>query len=499
MKKLVSLVLALCLVLSIVSFASAEGTVTIRLYRNNYQPEGPNEEGIKKVQDALNARLAELGSKVAVEIHEFADGEYADKVNNALIGKEADLIWTANWKNTIGTNELFASKGAYDLSALLPGTILWDSMPAWFWEAARYDGKDYYVPVYKEGAEGYMIKVLESNAAACGFDPAEFVKDIEAQPDTYARLKALEPYMDKAVEAGIKYPFVLAGTPMFYRFYLDKFDFVDNSLSSIIGADQKTNELINTLQTPEYLEYCKLMAEWGEKGYIDVDAEIGGTTSSGTTQTQDWLFNWWTAVPNNKESEGRDGGQAESFAKVTENWGRSTTTLGSCYAVSASVSEDVAKACVEFLGYLFTDKGVADLYTYGIEGEDYILEDGKINYNADGITKLYHHDAWCSTSVKALTLNVDEPDNKVEMYDTFNNAASGTVASGFRPDHSAVDAQYTALIGVIDEYGKSLELGAFGSADLEAKIAEYQAALDAAGYQEVLAEYQKQYNEWKAQ
>ena len=42
MKKLVSLVLALCLVLSIVSFASAEGVTTIRLYRNNYQPGGPN-------------------------------------------------------------------------------------------------------------------------------------------------------------------------------------------------------------------------------------------------------------------------------------------------------------------------------------------------------------------------------------------------------------------------------------------------------------------------
>ena len=167
--------------------------------------------------------------------------------------------------------------------------------------------------------------------------------------------------------------------------------------------------------------------------------------------------------------------------------------------MSASVSEDVAKACVEFLGYLFTDKAVADLYTYGIEGEDYIIEDGKINYNADGITKLYHHDAWCSTSVKPLTLTVDEPDNKVDMYDTFNNAASGTVASGFRPDHTAVEAQYTALIGVIDEFGKALELGAYGVDGVEGAIADYQAALDAAGYQEVLAEFQAQYDAWKAQ
>ena len=498
MKKLISLVLALCLVLSVVSFASAEGPVTIRVYRNSYM--GSLDEGaIQKVEDAINARLAELGSNVAVDIHEFVDGEYSDKVNNALIAQEADLIWTANWKQTIGCNELYASKGAYDLSALLPGTTLWDSMPAWYWEAARYDGKDYYVPVYKEGAEGYMIKVLESNAELAGFTPEEFVADIEGQADTYARLKALEPYMEKALNAGVKYPIAMAGTAMFYRFYLDKYDFVDNALGAILGVDQSTNELINTLQTEDFKAYCTMMAEWGEKGYVNVDDEIGGVTSSGTTQTQDWLFCWWTAVPNNEESEGRDGGQAESFAKVTENWGRSTTTLGSCYAVSASVSEEVAKACVEFLGYLFTDKAVADLYTYGIEGEDYILEDGKVNYNADGITKLYHHDAWCSTSVKPLTLTVDEPDNKVAMYDDFNNAANGTVASGFRPDHTAVEAKYTALIGVIDEFGKALELGAYGVDGVESTIAEYQAKLDEAGYQDVLAEYQRQYNEWKAQ
>ena len=498
MKKLVSLVLALCLALSLLSFASAEGVTTVRLYRHSYMT-SLDEGAIQKVEDAINARLAELGSKVAIDIHEFMDSEYGQKANNALLGQEVDLLWTANWYGTIGTNDLYASNGAKDLSALLPGTMLWESMPEWYWEAARYDGKDYYVPVYKEGAEGYMIKILESNAEKAGIDVAAMVADIEGQADTYARLKALEPYMEKAKEAGVKYPFIWAGTPMFYRFYLDKYDFVDQQLFSIIGVDQATNELINPIQTEDYKAYCTMMAEWGEKGYFNVDDEIGGVVSSATNQTQDWMLNWWTNVPNNEESEGRDGNQAESFAKVTENWGRSTTTLGSCYAIPAYVSDDVAKAAIEFLGYLFTDTKVADLYTYGIEGEDYVLVDGKVDFNADGITKLYHHDAWCSTSVKPLTLNVTEPDNKVAMYDDFNNAAKGTVASGFRPNKAPVEAAWSACAGVFDEYGKSLELGVYGSADVEAKIAEFQAALDAAGYQDVLAEYQKQYNEWKAQ
>ena len=495
MKKLVSLVLALCLVLSVVSFASAEA-VKVRLYRHSYMT-SLDEGAIKKVQDAINARLAELGANVEIEIHEFLDSEYGQKGNNALLGQEVDLLWTANWYGTIGTNDLYASNGAKDLTELLPGTKLWDSMPAWYWEAARYDGKDLYVPVYKEGAEGYMVKILESNAEKAGIDVAAMIADIEGQPDTFARLKALEPYMDKALEAGVKYPFIWAGTPMFYRFFLDKYDFVDQQLFSMIGVDQETKELVNPIQSETYANYCKLIAEWGEKGYFNVDDEIGGVVSSATNQTQDWMLNWWTAVPNNEESEGRDGNQAESFAKMTEVWGRSTTTLGSCYAIPAYVSDDVAKAAIEFLGYLYTDTAIADLYTYGIEGEDYVLVDGKVDFNADGITKLYHHDAWCSTSVKPLTLNVTEPDNKVAMYDDFNNAATGTVASGFRPNKAPVEAQWSACTGVFDEYGKSLELGVYGSADVDAMIAEFQAKLDENGYQDILAEYQKQFEEWK--
>jgi len=42
-----------------------------------------------------------------------------------------------------------------------------------------------------------------------------------------------------------------------------------------------------------------------------------------------------------------------------------------------------------------------------------------------------------------------------------------------------------------------LENGGFAASEVEAKIAEYQAALDAAGYQEVLAAFQEQFNTWK--
>lgn len=473
--------------------AAAGGKRVIKIYRATYNTSAVDEKEVAAVQDAMNARLGELGADYVVDIRDIMNGEYGDKANMALAGGEVDLLWTANWWATIGTNDLYKGNAAYDLTSLLPGTRLWNSMPAWYWEAARYDGKDMFVPVYKEGAEGYMIKVLLSAADRIG--GVDMKKIENAGPTTYDRLKALEPYMAKAV-GKVKYPFVFAGTAMFYRFYLDRYDCIDNGLMSMIGVDQQTNELVNTVQSKEFEQYCTMMAEWGEKGYVNVDDELGGIANTQTCLTQDWLFNWWTAIPNNKESEGRDGNQPEDFAQVTKNWGRSTTTLGSCFAVSKKCSEQTAKDCVDFLGYLFTDTKLANLYTYGIEGKDYVITNGLVDRT--GGTATYSHSPWESTSVKAVTLEVNEPSNKVEMYDDFNNNASGTVASGFRFDHSSVDAAYSACVNLFEEYGKSLELGAFGSKNVKAKIAEFQKKLDDAGYQSVLAEAQKQYNAWKA-
>ena len=54
MKKLVSLMLALCLVLGLVSFASADEPVTINLYRCSCNVATPDADQVKKVEAAIN-------------------------------------------------------------------------------------------------------------------------------------------------------------------------------------------------------------------------------------------------------------------------------------------------------------------------------------------------------------------------------------------------------------------------------------------------------------
>lgn len=457
--------------------------VQISLYRATFNVGSPDGDQVKKVQDAINEYIADK-INVEVTITDISSGEYADKANLALANNEINLLWTASWQGTIGTNDLYKANAAYDISALLPGTTLYDSMPESIWAASRYDGKDYYVPVYKESYEGYDLKFPETYATEFGLDTAS-IKE----------LKDLEPYLEWCkTEKGLKYPYLAGKTAMFFRYYIDKYDFFTGT-NSLYAIDRATDTVVNPTLSEDYKEFCTLMCEWAEKGYISED-EVTKVTSDNEAQSQNWGVNWWTCVPGDESnSEGRDM-QEEVFVEgFTGKYAHSTTTLGSCFAITANSSEEQAKACIDFLGLLYTDNTLANLYTYGIEGEDYTLDaDNKVVQN----NEKYGHSAWESTSVVPLTLCAGEPDDKVQMYQDMNGSAAASCAAGFRFDATPVEAQYTACNNVFDQYGFVLELGGYASADVEATIAEYNAALDEAGYQDVLAEFSSQYEAWKA-
>ena len=153
MKKLVSLVLALCLLLSVMAVASAEDKVTINVWRKCFNLAQPDQDQVKKVQDAINAYLADK-SNVQIVLTDIA-GEYEDPAKLALANNELDILWTASWESIIGTNDLVPANAVADITDYLPGTALYGSMAEGQWEATKYNGRNYFIPVYKDNVEGY--------------------------------------------------------------------------------------------------------------------------------------------------------------------------------------------------------------------------------------------------------------------------------------------------------------------------------------------------------
>ena len=489
MKKVVSMVLALCLVLGIMSFASADEPVVINVFRCTFNLATPDSEQVKKVEDAINAYIADK-INVQIKLTDIGSGEYTDKANLALANKEINLLWTASWESVIGTNDLVPADAVYDITDLLPGTALYGSMAEGQWEATKYNGRNYFIPVYKDNVEGYDFMFRKDLVDKYGWD----ITTVKTLADLEPMLKQLKE------EEGLKYPLLLQKTAMFYRWGgLDKFDFFTaDANTNFFAVSRETGEVVDSILTPEYAEFCKLMGDYADKGYISEDEATKVTTDT-TTQTQDWGISWWTDIPVNAEANSRYG-QEVVMQPATERYAHSTSALGSCYCVTKNSTEEQAKACIDFMGLLYTDATLADMYTFGIEGEDfeYTQEEGQEIKHVTQHSDKYNHSMWESASATIVTPLANEPDNKADLYIDFNGGANTSVAAGFRFDKTPVEAQYTACSNLFEQYGFPLETGAFPADAVDATIAEYQAALDAAGYQDCLAEFTAQFNAWKA-
>ena len=488
MKKLVSLMLALCMLLSVAAIAHAEDKVVINLTRCTFNLATPDSDQVKKVEDAINAYLAENGKNYEIRLTDIGSGEYTDKANLALANNEINLLWTASWESVIGTNDLVPKNAVYDITDLLPGTALYGSMAEGQWEATKYNGRNYFVPVYKDNVEGYDVMFRKDLVDQFGWD----ITAVKSLAD-------LEPMLADAASLGLKYPFLTQKTAMFYRWYIGSFDFFTaDANTNFFAVDRATNEVVDTILTPEYAEFCKLMGDWAEKGYISED-EANKVTTDTTTQSKDWAISWWTDIPVNAEANSRYG-QEVVMQPIAPRFAHSTSALGSCYCITANTTEDVAKAAIDFLGMLYTDAKLAAMYTFGIEGEDfeYTQAEGQEIKHVTQHSDKYNHSMWESASATIVTPLDNEPDNKADLYVDFNGGAETSCAAGFRFDKTPVEAAYTACSALFEQYGFQLENGAIAADDVDAYIAQYQEELDAAGYQDVLAAFTEQYNTWKA-
>ena len=458
--------------------------VTINVTRASFNVANPDSEQVKKVETAINEYIKDK-INVQIVLTEISSNEYTDKANLSLANNEINLLWTAAWEAAIGTNDLVPKNAVYDITDLLQsedGKALYESMDASQWENTKYNGRNYYIPVYKDNVEGYDLMARKDLVDKYGWDLS-----------TVKELKDIEPMLADCKSEGLKYPYLSQKTAMFYRWYIDDFDFFTaDSTANWVAVDKSTNEVVDVIKTPQYAEFCKLMGDWGEKGYISED-EVTKTTTDTTTQTQDWGFSWWTDIPVNDEANARYG-QDVVMQPMTDRWAHSTSALGSCYAVTANSTEEQAKACLRFVGLLYTDSKLADLYTFGIEGEDFTYD---ANGHVTQTSEKYNHSMWESASATIVTPLDNEPDNKADLYKDFNGGAKTSPAAGFRFDKTPVADKFAACQTVFETYGFPLENGGIAPADVDATIEEYQAALDEAGYQDILTEFQNQYNAWK--
>lgn len=157
------------------------------------------------------------------------------------------------------------------------------------------------------------------------------------------------------------------------------------------------------------------------------------------------------------------------------------------------------EAAMKFLNLMYSDPEVSDLLNYGIEGTHYeMAEDGTYTYvqGQDDSSCTYHPAMtwiWPNTYIGGQWQ--DAAPELGEKMTEFNKKARKSKAMGFTFDNSSVINEATACSNVMQQYTFGLEVGAV---DVDTVLPEFRQALKDAGIDKVIAEKQRQLDEWLA-
>ena len=453
-----------------------------------------------KVIEALNEYTRE---KIGVEIDYkvIANPDYKEKMPNLInAGEYFDICFTSNWT----TDYLqFVGKDAFlDITELLPEYAgeTYDFIPQAVWDAVKVNGSIYGVPSYKEmGWQGGIV--YNSDMAE------EYGIDMSAVKTLDDFTQVLATVAEKSKAAGRDVVGV-SGLTNAWSMAAPYESLTGNPKLPAAAAvpefgnfqDVAAEGVFNQYASEEYMNYCKLVREWNQAGYlggdpVNYDSDIANRDNDFNNGA---LFSYFIQyAPGTAESMSASSGHGVGFWASMEPLFETRSAMGGLLAVS-SASEHPEKA-LEFINLLNTDEYVGTLIRHGIEGEHYTaVGENQVDKTMGGTLTDNGYDytyGWQFGTPFNQKWDISYPDNIEELFQQYNDAAVISPNNGFTFDAVPVETQVAALTNVISEYTPSLETGSVDPAEYIPKFLD---ALKANGADALIEEVNTQLTEFRA-
>ena len=497
MRKLVTLLLAVAMVLSLLTVAVAEEPYTLDIY---WVGNGDNEAVRAGVEEAVNAYIEPLiGAKVSYHI--IGWGDWNDKAINALqSGEKMDLIFTADWE---GYGVEVAGGLLMPLDELLEqyGQGIKETLPQTFLDGVKVNGVLYGIPTNKELCvpEGFIIN--KTAAAEIGWDVTADDPSIKTTAD-------LEPWLAKYKELHPdKYPYLMDGQNGRWAdepWCPDWAGMINNSVAMKMaqGEDGKFDETVYSIfETPEQEEHIRLMYDWGQKGYIDPDAALTSFDYNGTFGRGDFLaFSQPLKGNGIKAVEMYQANATAEFecVEITMQPKYVVTTHAGGSMFGIPVTSQNPEAAMKYLNLMHSDATLVNLMLFGAEGVNYEKVDENTVKLTDQNWYGVHGGAWTVGNTKLQYVTVGEDPQKNELLQSYADDAIPTASLGFRFVKDNVADQIAAVDAVVTELANPLMCGQVDPDDAAQGIEALKAQLNDAGMPDIIAEVEAQYAEWKA-
>ena len=256
-------------------------------------------------------------------------------------------------------------------------------------------------------------------------------------------------------------------------------------------ADYGKGDVVDWFSDDSYLEMVNGMTELYNYGCIN-PSDLTDTTSANARVKAGSLMSYITNYkPGSDIQESTLCGQDMTIVLGGPDFTASNSIASMPWCICSN-TEDVV-AAMQYMNFMYTSSEWNELFKWGEKDVDFEEIDGTAKFKEDA--EYNHALQWLAPGQFLAMPEYGNPTNLWDVYEEFNANATVSEASGFQFDNSTVATQYTALSNAYTEYQKSIE---YGMSDPETAIPEMLDKLNAAGYQEYMAEKQTQLDNWRA-
>ena len=446
----------------------------------------PDSAALERVMNAVNAiTLPKLNMTLKLEVMPFS--MYLEQVPLQLSSGASLDIFTAfsamgpAWVNAgylLDLTDLMAEYGKD-----IPGTYSSPELAT----VCNLNGFLYGLPVHKETCQQptmfFRTDILEkhnldvSNIRTLADVDALFEKVSQLEPDMWM-VAADNTAQGKTVEA----------------------DFIGGStITAGLLLNRDNTEVVEIVGSEEFREWCDYHYKWYTKGWINSGA-ASDTESYYSYIKSGQAFSFFSDYGHPlslTDQQANCSGTPLTMVQLDTPYCTTNSSAVFCYSIGAG-SKDPAKA-MTMLNEIMTSTELMNLLNWGVEGEDYVVNaDGLLDFpeGKDASTVGYHLDAgWILPNQFKCTPWCTSDADIYDQFMDYNATAVNSPALGFRFDPDPVSDIVSAVSNVRSKYYKALIVGAVDPAEY---IPKYLEELDAAGNQELIAEIQRQLDEWLA-
>lgn len=440
------------------------------------------------VQTALvSEKLSEITREKLncdVELIRIGFGSYVTQLNLILSSGEQIDVFSPF---TLMTATLANSGQIKNLTSLLQeyGQETYKAIPSTDLACHTIGGDVYAIPPNKDKAMSLGFMMRKDIVDELGLD-INAIKDFNGLHDVLVQVKKAHPDM---------YPVVPDFGNMYSYLEVDQLSDYFGVLMDPYKSDSTVVE--NLFASDYYMKTTQMMYDWAKEGIVMPDGSAN-TESGNNLIKSGKAFGRFSHMKVGFEQENTNSIGTEIVTWTYKEPISVTSKLSPAWCIGESTVDE--ERSMALINLMYNDPEVANLLINGIEGTHYVVKDaakGIIGYpeGKDASSVGYSRLAWGWPNEQISYIWEGDKETLWADLTQFNNEAVQSPAKGFNFDNANVLNEVTACNNVLKKYHPAL---LSGQLDPVTTIPKFLEELKKAGIETVIAEKQKQLDEWAA-